>query len=103
MIEKKGDFLITICNKLRKTNPAVCSDEDLPCICCKCGSEMQIVRPGKYQCIKCEESERLYDILDLVYLDVCKICKNRNREDVDNCEHIYSCVYKDFSNFEHEE
>lgn len=31
-------------------------DDDLPAFCGICGEEMQIVRPGKYQCINCEEN-----------------------------------------------
>jgi hypothetical protein len=30
-------------------------EEDLLHVCADCGSELQIVRPGKYQCVVCEE------------------------------------------------
>ena len=81
ILSKIGSFLIDVGYKLFEYAPTSYYDEDLPCICVECNSEMQIVRPGKYQCLKCEQ----------------------DRENEDNCEHIYSCAYKDFNKFEADE
>jgi hypothetical protein len=43
--------------KIKHTIQITERGEDAPAICCDCGNEMDLVRPGKWQCVTCEEAE----------------------------------------------
>lgn len=54
--EKGGKYFKDTLTITSEDIDIVYNEEDIPCFCGDCGEELQLVRPGKHQCVNCEEN-----------------------------------------------